>query len=103
MEASIRLHRLGVVAVVAGGACFTVVGNPPVVSSDCRAPSPTITAIKQKIADLLAAIPSRKIRESALIESSATNPLDILVVDDGATGCGAGLDATTRGLSCQAC
>ena len=37
-------------------------------------------------------------QESALIGSSAVNPLDILVVGGGATGCGVALDAATRGL-----
>ncbi|KAL0322041.1 UNVERIFIED_CONTAM: Glycerol-3-phosphate dehydrogenase SDP6, mitochondrial [Sesamum calycinum] len=98
MAASIRLRRLGAVAAVAGGACFTVLGNPPMASSDRGAPGPTLTAIKQKISDPLTAVPSREVQESALIESSAANPLDVLVVGGGATGCGVALDAATRGL-----
>ncbi|KAL0294136.1 UNVERIFIED_CONTAM: Glycerol-3-phosphate dehydrogenase SDP6, mitochondrial [Sesamum radiatum] len=95
MAASIRLRRLGAVAAVAGGACFTFLGNPPMASSDR---GPTMTAIKQKISDPLTAVPSREVQESALIKSSAANPLDVLVVGGGATGCGVALDAATRGL-----
>ncbi|KAL2227611.1 glycerol-3-phosphate dehydrogenase SDP6, mitochondrial [Sesamum indicum] len=98
MAASIRLRRLGAVAAVAGGACFTVLGDPPMASSDRGAPGPTMTALKQKISDPLSAVPSREVQESALIGSSPANPLDVLVVGGGATGCGVALDAATRGL-----
>ncbi|KAI3458938.1 hypothetical protein Pfo_015601 [Paulownia fortunei] len=98
MAASIRLRRLGAVAAVAGGAYFTVLSNPPMASSDRGASGPTLTAIKQKVADPFAAVPSRAVQESALIGSSAANPLDVLVIGGGATGCGVALDATTRGL-----
>ncbi|KAL3618040.1 hypothetical protein CASFOL_038361 [Castilleja foliolosa] len=36
--------------------------------------------------------------ESALVSSSAANPLDVLVIGGGATGCGGALDAARRGL-----
>lgn len=94
-SASIRLRRLGAVAAVAGGAYYTIVSNPRIASSDR---GPALTDIKQKIADPFAVVPSRAVQESALIGSSAANPLDILVVGGGATGCGVALDAATRGL-----
>lgn len=37
-------------------------------------------------------------QESALVGASPVNPLDLLVVGGGATGCGVALDAATRGL-----
>lgn len=36
--------------------------------------------------------------QAALKGTSRTNPLDMLVIGGGATGCGAALDAATRGL-----
>ncbi|KAL6552821.1 Glycerol-3-phosphate dehydrogenase sdp6, mitochondrial [Orobanche hederae] len=98
MAASIRLHRIGAVAAVAGGTYLTLLNNPPIASSDRGALGPTLADIKLKIADPFAAVPSRFVQESALIGSSAANPLDILVIGGGATGCGVALDATTRGL-----
>ncbi|CAA0814441.1 Glycerol-3-phosphate dehydrogenase SDP6-mitochondrial [Striga hermonthica] len=98
MAASIRLRRLGAVAALAGGACFTVLSTPPVSSSDRGTLGPTLASVKQKIADPFAVVPSRAVQESALIGSSAANPLDVLVIGGGATGCGVALDASTRGL-----
>ncbi|GER51257.1 glycerol-3-phosphate dehydrogenase family protein [Striga asiatica] len=98
MAASIRLRRLGAVAALAGGAYFTVLSTPPVSSSDRGTLGPTLAGVKQKIADPFAVIPSRAVQESALIGSSAANPLDVLVIGGGATGCGVALDASTRGL-----
>ncbi|KAG6412714.1 hypothetical protein SASPL_125399 [Salvia splendens] len=95
MAASIRLRRLGAVAAVAGSAYFTVLGNPPIAASDRGA---ALANVKQRIADPSAAVPSRAVQESALIGSSASNPLDVLVIGGGATGCGVALDAVTRGL-----
>ncbi|KAK6156343.1 hypothetical protein DH2020_010591 [Rehmannia glutinosa] len=98
MAASIRLRRIGAVAAVAGGTYFTLLSNPPVASSDRGASGPALTDIKQKIADPFASVPSRAVQESALIGSSTSNPLDVLVIGGGATGCGVALDAATRGL-----
>lgn len=100
MAASIRLRRLGAVAAaVAGGAYFTVLSNPQIASSDRGGAQGTAyTAIKQRITDPFATVPSRVVQESALIGSSAANPLDVLVIGGGATGCGVALDAATRGL-----
>ncbi|KAK4487227.1 hypothetical protein RD792_006547 [Penstemon davidsonii] len=97
MAASLRLRRLGAVAAVAGGAYFTLLSNPSIASSD-RGSSPNLTALKQRISDPFASVPSRSVSESTLIGSSLANPLDILVIGGGATGCGVALDAATRGL-----
>ncbi|BBN03834.1 glycerol-3-phosphate dehydrogenase [Marchantia polymorpha subsp. ruderalis] len=43
-------------------------------------------------------VPDRASQEAALKGTSRTNPLDMLVIGGGATGCGAALDAATRGL-----
>ncbi|KAL0403506.1 UNVERIFIED_CONTAM: Glycerol-3-phosphate dehydrogenase SDP6, mitochondrial [Sesamum radiatum] len=98
MATSIRLRRICAVAAVAGGAYFTVLSDPSIASSDRGVGGSSFTAIKQRIADPFAAVPSRAVQESALMGSSSANPLDILVVGGGATGCGVALDATTRGL-----
>ena len=44
-------------------------------------------------------IPTRAEQITSLKSFSTENPLDVLVVGGGATGAGAALDATTRGLS----
>ncbi|KAL1553202.1 Glycerol-3-phosphate dehydrogenase sdp6, mitochondrial [Salvia divinorum] len=95
MAPSIRLRRLGAFAAVAGGAYFTVLSNPPIAASDRGA---ALADVRHRIADPSAAVPSRAVQESALIGSSASSPLDILVIGGGATGCGVALDAATRGL-----
>ncbi|XP_051130816.1 glycerol-3-phosphate dehydrogenase SDP6, mitochondrial [Andrographis paniculata] len=95
MAPSIRLRRIGAVAAVAGGAYFTLFGTPSIAATDR---GPTLAAARQRIADPLAAVPPRAAQESALIASTAANPLDVLVIGGGATGCGVALDAATRGL-----
>ncbi|KAL2525881.1 Glycerol-3-phosphate dehydrogenase SDP6 [Abeliophyllum distichum] len=97
MATAIRLRRLGAIAAATGGVYYTLLSNPSISSSD-RGDGSVLTAIKQKIADPFAVVPSRDVQESALMGSSSANPLDILVVGGGATGCGVALDATTRGL-----
>ncbi|KAK1416614.1 hypothetical protein QVD17_32405 [Tagetes erecta] len=54
--------------------------------------------VQRKISDPAAVVPSRALQESSLMAASCSNPLDILVVGGGATGCGVALDAVTRGL-----
>ncbi|XP_009760652.1 glycerol-3-phosphate dehydrogenase SDP6, mitochondrial isoform X2 [Nicotiana sylvestris] len=97
MATSIRLRRLGAIAVVAGGA-YTIVRNPSFSSNDRGDKSTALDTFRRKIADPFAVVPSRATQEAALIGSSLSNPLDILVVGGGATGCGVALDAATRGL-----
>ncbi|XP_073124398.1 glycerol-3-phosphate dehydrogenase SDP6, mitochondrial isoform X2 [Henckelia pumila] len=100
MAASIRLRRLGALAAIAGGVHYTIITNPSVASSDrgTGGAVPAFADFKQKIADPFSAVPSRAVQEAALIGSSTANPLDILVIGGGATGCGVALDAATRGL-----
>ncbi|CAN1258229.1 Glycerol-3-phosphate dehydrogenase SDP6, mitochondrial [Linum perenne] len=71
--------------------------SPSLASSD-RGGGPAFDAVKLKVHDPSASVPSRAAQESALIGSTVSNPLDILVVGGGATGCGVALDAVTRGL-----
>ncbi|KAL3520755.1 hypothetical protein ACH5RR_018904 [Cinchona calisaya] len=96
MATSIRLRRLGAIAIAAGGA-FTILRDSSISASD-RGGGPALQTVKQKIADPFAVVPSRAVQESALIGASLANPLDVLVVGGGATGCGVALDAATRGL-----
>ncbi|XP_022870028.1 glycerol-3-phosphate dehydrogenase SDP6, mitochondrial-like [Olea europaea var. sylvestris] len=98
MATAIRLRRLGAIAATSGAVYYTLLGNTSISSSDRGGGGSVLTAIKQKIADPFAVVPSRDVQESALMGSSSANPLDILVVGGGATGCGVALDATTRGL-----
>lgn len=95
MATSIRLRRLGVAAVAVAGAAV-ILRDPSIASSDRGGPA--LDAVRRRIADGNGIVPSRAVQESTLIGSSAANPLDILVVGGGATGCGVALDASTRGL-----
>ncbi|XP_076952294.1 glycerol-3-phosphate dehydrogenase SDP6, mitochondrial-like [Bidens hawaiensis] len=75
---------------------YVALRDPHISSND-----PTTTAlesIRRKITDPAAVIPSRASQESALISANSSNPLDVLVIGGGATGCGVALDAVTRGL-----
>ncbi|RVW97758.1 Glycerol-3-phosphate dehydrogenase SDP6, mitochondrial [Vitis vinifera] len=93
---STRLRRLGTVAFAVALSAGVTLRDPRISSSDRGGPS--LDAVRRKIADSNGVVPSRAVQESALIGSSAVNPLDILVVGGGATGCGVALDAATRGL-----
>ncbi|KAK9939716.1 hypothetical protein M0R45_016405 [Rubus argutus] len=61
-------------------------------------PSPQIAIVRQRINDPNVVVPPREIHESALMGANIGNPLDILVIGGGATGCGVALDGVTRGL-----
>ncbi|CAA2986037.1 glycerol-3-phosphate dehydrogenase SDP6, mitochondrial isoform X1 [Olea europaea subsp. europaea] len=98
MATAIRLRRFGAIAAASGAVYYTLLSNPSISSNDRSGGGPFLTAIKQKITDPFSVVPSRNVQESALMGSSSSNPLDILVVGGGATGCGVALDATTRGL-----
>lgn len=76
-------------------AAVTLVG-PPAAAND-RGPTGLETA-RRRIADQAAAVPPREVQESALMGTSPINPLDVLVIGGGATGCGVALDAASRGL-----
>lgn len=98
MATSLRLRRLGAAAAAAVASYGIVSGiRDPQLSINDRG-GPTLDVVRRKIADSNGIVPSRAVQESALIGSSAANPLDILVIGGGATGCGVALDATTRGL-----
>ncbi|KAE9451319.1 hypothetical protein C3L33_16783, partial [Rhododendron williamsianum] len=70
----------------------------PSVSANDRSGAPAADAVQRKISDPCAVVPPRAVQESALVGASPVNPLDLLVVGGGATGCGVALDAATRGL-----
>ncbi|BAS88195.1 Os04g0225001 [Oryza sativa Japonica Group] len=78
-------------AVVAAGAAW-----PSASASD---PSPAaLEAARRRVAQPGAAPPPRAAQRAALAGSTPADPLDVLVVGGGATGCGVALDAATRGL-----
>ncbi|GMI78791.1 SUGAR-DEPENDENT 6 [Hibiscus trionum] len=93
-----RLRRLATAAVAVTACGGAVLLTPSVSSNDRANGHPTVEALRRTISDPSAVIPSRAAQESALIGAKSSNPLDILVVGGGATGCGVALDATTRGL-----
>lgn len=98
MTSARNLRRLAAIAVAAGGA-YTILREPPFISlSDRGGNGPVFEAVKRKISDPFAVVPSRVVQESALVGTTPSDPLDILVVGGGATGCGVALDAATRGL-----
>ncbi|XP_021906672.1 glycerol-3-phosphate dehydrogenase SDP6, mitochondrial-like [Carica papaya] len=95
--AAARLRRLAAataIAAASGGAIFLT----PSVSASDRGAEGLSVDVRNKIRDPTAVVPSRTVQKSALIGASAVNPLDILVIGGGATGCGVALDAVTRGL-----
>ncbi|KAL2645218.1 hypothetical protein R1flu_012805 [Riccia fluitans] len=55
-------------------------------------------AVKHKMEAVGWKVPERATQEAALKGTSRANPLDMLVIGGGATGCGVALDAATRGL-----
>lgn len=96
MSSATRWRRFGAAAIAtaAGGSILLF---PTLATSD-RGAGPSLDAARNKINDPHAVVPPRAVQESALTGASPANPLDILVVGGGATGCGVALDAVTRGL-----
>lgn len=94
MATGVILRRVGASAIFVAAAttAFTVNGS---ISSNETVQGGSLQA---KIADTNAVVPPRRAHLSALIGASADDPLDILVIGGGATGCGVALDAATRGL-----
>ncbi|CAM8895815.1 unnamed protein product [Rhodiola kirilowii] len=92
--AASRLRRAWLVgaAAVAGAALY--LRDPAVASSG----GPALEAVRKRIAEANGVLPQRSAQETALVSSTSANPLDILVIGGGATGCGVALDAATRGL-----
>ncbi|CAK9159663.1 unnamed protein product [Ilex paraguariensis] len=98
MATSIRLRRLGATAIAAAAGGAYLSRRDPSLSSNDRGGGSALDAVHRKISDPFAVVPARAVQESALIGASSANPLDILVIGGGATGCGVALDAATRGL-----
>ncbi|KAJ9553584.1 hypothetical protein OSB04_017629 [Centaurea solstitialis] len=92
-------RRVGVTAAtlaVAAGGSYVALRDPHVSSSDLGGTA--VDALRRKITDPAAVVPSRGAHESYLVAANSSHPLDVLVVGGGATGCGVALDAVTRGL-----
>ncbi|KAJ3679895.1 hypothetical protein LUZ60_016173 [Juncus effusus] len=91
-----KLKRLGAIITLTGAA-LTVAGT----SASAQSYGGDVTALesaRRRIADPGAAVPRRSVQEAALAGTSRVNPLDVLVIGGGATGCGVALDAASRGL-----
>ncbi|KAL8257751.1 hypothetical protein R6Q59_029792 [Mikania micrantha] len=96
-----RARRVGLTAAtlaVAAGGSYVALRDPYVSSNDRNAGGTALETFRRKITDPAAVVPSRALQKSSLIAADTSNPLDILVVGGGATGCGVALDAVTRGL-----
>ncbi|KAI4382712.1 hypothetical protein MLD38_008640 [Melastoma candidum] len=96
-------RRIRGIAAVSAAVCSTVavavaVASPSVAHNDRGASLPVVESLRQKIGDASTLVPPRSVQESSLAGASSANPLDVLVVGGGATGCGVALDAATRGL-----
>ncbi|XP_058084283.1 glycerol-3-phosphate dehydrogenase SDP6, mitochondrial [Magnolia sinica] len=96
MASAARLKRVGAVVAAAGGAWGALnIRDPALISENNRG---SFESVRSRIADPNAVVPSREVQASALMGSSSINPLDVLVIGGGATGCGVALDASSRGL-----
>ncbi|XP_010267192.1 PREDICTED: glycerol-3-phosphate dehydrogenase SDP6, mitochondrial isoform X2 [Nelumbo nucifera] len=95
MTTATRLKGFGAAIVAVAGAYGALGFRDPVLSENDRG---NIYSIRSKINDVNAVVPSREVQESVLMAASSVNPLDVLVVGGGATGCGVALDAASRGL-----
>ncbi|XP_076919904.1 glycerol-3-phosphate dehydrogenase SDP6, mitochondrial-like [Bidens hawaiensis] len=93
-----RARRVGFTVLTLTGS-YVALRDPHISSNDRTTTTTTaLESIRRKITDPAAVIPSRASQVSALISANASNPLDVLVIGGGATGCGVALDAVTRGL-----
>ncbi|XP_061997929.1 glycerol-3-phosphate dehydrogenase SDP6, mitochondrial [Rosa rugosa] len=97
MATATRLRRLGAAAAIATAASGAFLIQPSFTAAD-RGAGHSVAELRQRISDRSASVPPRAAQESALIGANSGNPLDILVIGGGATGCGVALDAATRGL-----
>lgn len=86
----------GALAVAVGGSYMTL--RDTSVSASDRGGGTALEALRRRITDPAAVVPSRASQKSSLSAATSGNPLDILVIGGGATGCGVALDAATRGL-----
>ncbi|KAL9265642.1 Glycerol-3-phosphate dehydrogenase SDP6, mitochondrial-like protein [Drosera capensis] len=97
MATATRLRHIGATAAVAAAGSYFLIRDPTISSND-RGGQTTLSSIQARIADVNASVPPRQVQEAALMGTTEKNPLDILVIGGGATGCGVALDAATRGL-----
>ncbi|RAL43728.1 hypothetical protein DM860_014229 [Cuscuta australis] len=97
MATAVRLRRLGAITALSAAGAYTLIRDPSLSSNDPGGNS-AFDTVQRRITDPLTVLPRRADQEAALIGTSPSNPLDILVVGGGATGSGVALDATTRGL-----
>ncbi|KAL5709996.1 glycerol-3-phosphate dehydrogenase [Ranunculus cassubicifolius] len=99
MATRTRLKGFGAVVISLTGVYGAItLGNNPTISLNDRGNILLVDDFRKRISDTNAVIPSRQLQRSSLMGSSAVNPLDVLVVGGGATGCGVALDAVSRGL-----
>lgn len=87
---------LATTAVATVAAAWT--GSQVSSSDGVQARSGAAVAVAQKMESADWKVPSRSMQEMSLRGSTAANPMDMLVIGGGATGCGVALDAVTRGL-----
>ncbi|KAJ8422309.1 hypothetical protein Cgig2_027008 [Carnegiea gigantea] len=94
MATGVILRRVGASAIFIAAATTAFTVNSTISSNETVQGG----SLQARIADTNAVVPPRRAHLSALIGASADDPLDILVIGGGATGCGVALDAATRGL-----
>ncbi|XP_057516000.1 glycerol-3-phosphate dehydrogenase SDP6, mitochondrial-like [Amaranthus tricolor] len=88
---AIRLRRIAAVTTAVTFSITSFSSNDkPIINTEPQ--------IQARIAGSNGVVPSRNSNISMLMESTLEKPLDVLVIGGGATGCGAALDAVTRGL-----
>ncbi|KAK4766201.1 hypothetical protein SAY87_007843 [Trapa incisa] len=97
MATGIRLRRLAAIAAATASATAYASLTPSTSSND-RGGGPALESIRRRISDPTAAVPPRAVQRAALSGASSSEPLDILVIGGGATGCGVALDSVTRGF-----
>lgn len=90
-----RLRRTGA-ALAASSVVAAALAASTASASDPSAAA--LDAARQRVAQPGAAPPPRDVQCAALAGSRLAEPLDVLVVGGGATGCGVALDAASRGL-----
>jgi glycerol-3-phosphate dehydrogenase len=90
-----RLRRAGA-ALAASSTLAAVLAASSASATDPSAAA--LEAARQRVARSGATPPLRDAQRAALAGSTPAEPLDVLVVGGGATGCGVALDAATRGL-----
>ncbi|KAM0853534.1 hypothetical protein ACQ4PT_051026 [Festuca glaucescens] len=91
-----RLRGAGT-ALAASSALAAAAAWPSPVSASDSSPA-ALEAARQLVSRPDARPPPRSAQRAVLAGSTAAEPLDMLVVGGGATGCGVALDAATRGL-----